>query len=86
MVDIRIPMCDAVTESRGSAELIGCPRFDESPRGENVERRSRVLRWSEPFVRDPVGGEIDAFLDGQEQIERREIPTCAVPRKLLGVP
>lgn len=68
----------------GSMERVGRSWFDESALGQHVESGRGVLGRSETIVSDPVSGEVDTFLNGQEQVECREVPTRGIAGEILA--
>jgi len=54
--------------------------------GKEVERRTGIVGLAPAFVGNPVRGQVDALLDGQEQLKERQVPVRTVTEKRLERP
>jgi hypothetical protein len=74
---------DPVAQADRAAKAFRQIPIDRLMVGQDIERRGGVLRRAPPRIRDPVGRQIDTFLNREEDVEAREIPSVRVRHELL---
>jgi hypothetical protein len=79
VVEVGVSVRYPVSQSGRAAEGIRDFRGDSVLIGENIESGTGVLGWSQAIIGNPMGGQVDAFLYRQEQVERRQVEARSIP-------